>query len=131
MRKVFDPRLKRETFFFAVGGLSNTLVYIAAFFLLLNFMKTSLLLSTAIAYLFAAVFGFVFNAVITFDSGNVKSKSQMVKYALLYTFGLIYNSIIVVSLSNSFKFTPGQSFLIVAITWPILSFGLSRLLVFR
>lgn len=120
----------RAPILFAIVGLANTATYIVAVLILTYVAHVPSVAASAASYVLAVVVAFLGNAVFVFDSGRWNSPRQMLAYAILYGTGLIWN-MNCVNLLTVLTGSPVYGFIVFSITWPPLSFIISKTIVFR
>ena len=123
--------LGHEVALFVLGGAINASAYALVAFSIHSAWPSEVIFATSAGYLTSVIVSFVFNATFTFRKGDVGSITQALKYLSLCVFGYLYNVLVIwisVSLiSVQFYF----AVIFITVTWPILSFTISKLFVFR
>ena len=122
--------LSREAILFALIALANTAAYVVVAMLLIYWGGMPAFLASGIAYVVAVIVSFLGNALFTFEYGRWNSPRQWLAFGALYSFGLAWN-VSAVHLFDKLMGSPFTGLAAFAVTWPVLAFLVSKLLVFR
>jgi len=118
----------QKFFIFCVVGLMNTLVHAFFVLVIVKYMSFSSTFSNFIAFMFANIFSYIVNGVITF-----KSKISLLGYIRFFSVSTS-TLIIIISISSICEFFRVDyriSLLLVLILSPIISFALTRRYAFK
>lgn len=121
----------KEAVLFAVGGALNAAVYVGVAFGLNGLAHLDALAATSAGYVSSMVVSFFFNANFTFQGGNPKSLVQAFRFAILYGVGYAYNVAFIWWSTTILTLSFFEGVVLITITWPVISFTLSKFVVFH
>lgn len=122
-------KLFKQIFSFGSIGLLITLVTIFVYFILFQIFDFPLYSTYTIVYLIAVYVSYSLNAKYTFDKH--KNKHEMIKYYLIYFFGLLIGIILLKTISHNFNFTKFVTILFSIPPRIVFTFVLAKFIVFK